>query len=216
MRIVGVVLLLGAGGLAWLTMVDRMSPLALSVVEWESRIGFPLASIVAIAGVISLIVGMRKSTPLPPASPTSPPPGSRKAQPVIERLNPAATVDWVTEAIAMARALPLEDGARIKFDEGSGIPFTLHLERLTPEVERRSLDAFSGFLSTVPTPQRVKVVFIGSNATGVPRQHAVKGSLRRVFHAAALQVIPQQNWVDVLFFEPDPCWENRPFLFLDQ
>ena len=214
MRIVGVLLLILAGGLAWLTFADRMSPLALTVVEWESMVGVPLSAIAAIAGVLCVVLaGRARSEPTPIASAAQRRPARRAG---VEASITPANSDWVGDVIQRARALPLAEGVQIKLDEGSGIPFTLCLERVTPEVERRSLDAFSSFLSSIPTPQRAKVVFIGKNTTGVPRQHAVKGSLRRVFHATAYQVVPQQNWVDVLFFAPDPCWADRPFLFLDQ
>jgi hypothetical protein len=208
-------LLILAGGLAWLTFADRMSPLALTVVEWESMIGVPISAIAGLAGVLFLVLGARKRTvPTPPASVEQRRPSRRAG--IEPSISPDVNSDWVGDVIQRARALPLDDGVQIKLDEGSGIPFTLFLERVTPEVERRSLDAFSSFLSSIPTPQRAKVVFVGKNTTGVPRQHSVKGSLRRVFHATAYQVIPQQNWVDVLFFAPDPSWADRPFLFLDQ
>ena len=213
MRSAGVLLLILAGGLAWLTFADRMSPLALTVVEWESMIGVPLSAVVGIVGILCLIFGSRERAAPPPASAAQRRPARRAG---IEPSIQPTSSDWVGDVIQRARALPLADGVQIKLDEGSGIPFTLFLERVTPEVERRSLDAFSSFLSSIPTPQRAKVVFIGNNTTGVPRQHSVKGSLRRVFHATAYQVVPQQNWVDVLFFAPDPCWAERPFLFLDQ
>lgn len=214
MRIVGVLLLVLAGGLTWLTVADRMSPLALTVVEWESVLGVPIAAITGLAAALCLVFSARTSSkPRQSASVEQRRPARRAG---IEASIKTTNSDWVGDVIQRARALPLEDGVQLKLDEGSGIPFTLHLERVTPEVERRSLDAFSSFLSSIPTPQRAKVVFIGNNTTGVPRQHSVKGSLRRVFHATAYQVVPQQNWVDVLFFAPDPSWADRPFLFLDQ
>ena len=212
MRLVGVLLLLLAAGLGWLTQVDRMSPLALSVVEVESQIGFPLALITAVAGIVMLVLGFRKR-PAPPAPQEQEQPNnSAGVKPSIS----AASSEWVSDVIERAQALPLEAGVKITLDRGSEIPFTLLLDRVTPEVARRSLDAFSSFLSSVPTPKRAKVVYIGANATGVPRQHSVRGALRRVFHAAAFQVVAQEDEVDVLFFTPDPCWANRPFLFLDQ
>ena len=58
MRILGVLLLILAGGLAWLTVADRMSPLALSVVEWESMIGVPISAIAGLAGLG--LAGMRR------------------------------------------------------------------------------------------------------------------------------------------------------------
>ena len=215
MRSVGVLLLILAGGLAWLTIADRMSPLALTVVEWESMVGVPLSAVAGIVGILCLVLAAReRSTPAPIATAAQRRPARRAG--IEPSIQPTTNSNWVGDVIQRARALPLAEGVQIKLDEGSGIPFTLFLERVTPEVERRSLDAFSSFLSSIPTPQRAKVVFIGNNTTGVPRQHAVKGSLRRVFHATAYQVVPQQNWVDVLFFAPDPCWADRAFLFLDQ
>ncbi|MFT5682071.1 MAG: hypothetical protein ACI8RZ_002989 [Myxococcota bacterium] len=212
LRAVGVLLLILTAGLAWLTLGDRMSPMALSVVEWESQIGLPLAPITGFAGIIALALGFRTRKKSPAPTPSRPQTHAPGVKPTI---SPTAK-DWVSDVIGRAQALTLEDGASIKLDVGSDIPFTLHLERVTPAGERRSLDAFSTFLSTIPTPKRAKVLFIGSNATGVPRQHAVRGSLRRVFHATAFQVVAQQSEVDVLFFTPDPCWADRPFLFLDQ
>jgi hypothetical protein len=211
MRAVGLLLLILAAGLVWLTQVDRMSPAALSVVELETQLGVPLALIAGLVGIVTLALGFR-SRPAPAPQPSRPQTHAPGVKPAVS----ATGQDWVAAVIQQARALTLEEGARIKFDEGSDIPFTLHLERLTPEVERRSIDAFTTFLGSIPTPKRAKVVFIGANSTGVPRQHTVKGSLRRIFHATAYQVVPQQNWVDVLFFTPDPCWADRPFLFLDQ
>lgn len=212
MRLVGVLLLLLAAGLGWLTQVDRMSPLALSVVEVESQIGFPLALIAAVAGIVMLVLGFRKR-PAPPAPQAEERPNhTAGVKPSIS----ATSSEWVSDVIGRAQALPLAAGASITLDKGSEIPFTLLLNRVTPEVERRSLDAFSSFLSSIPTPKRAKVVYVGANATGVPRQHVVRGTLRRVFHAAAFQVVAQEDEVDVLFFTPDPCWASRPFLFLDQ
>ena len=63
--------LLMAGGLVWLTQFDRMSPAALTVVEWESTLGFPVAAIATLAGIIALALGFqRRPAPAPP--PASP------------------------------------------------------------------------------------------------------------------------------------------------
>ena len=214
MKLLGVLLLLVAGGLAYLTEFDRMSPTALSVVELETSLGFPLAPLAAVAGVLLLVMGIWSSLKRPPA-PREAPSRPHPTAPPAATISPTVSSDWVSDVISRARALSLEDGATIRLDEGSGIPFTLKLERTTPEITRRSLDAFSAFLSSIPTPPRAKIIFVGDSASSVPRHHAVKGSLQRNFHTAGFQVVPQQNWVDVLFFRPDPCWADRPFLFLD-
>ncbi len=181
------------------------------VVEWDTRLGIPLYALSALLGVLLVTLSLVRLRPRPAAAPAQP-----QADGAIKRAVLPESGDWVPQLISMARAIELQEGASVRLDEGSGVPFGLRLERLTPEGERRAMDQFAAFLAAIPTPPRVKVSFIGASATGVPRHHIVNGALRRHFHSSTYQVVSQESWVDVLFFTPDARWEGRPFLFLDR
>ena len=60
-RSLGVLLLLlAAPGLAWLSLGDRSSTLALHVVEWEGRLGAPAWALVAVLGVLLFLLGGKR------------------------------------------------------------------------------------------------------------------------------------------------------------
>ena len=73
MRSLSVFLLLAAAGLGWLSIGDRASPLALMVVEWETRLGFFFYQPLALFGLVGLAFSLipKRSPPPPRRRPTS-------------------------------------------------------------------------------------------------------------------------------------------------
>ena len=85
LRILGTLFILAAGGLAWLTWGDRMSPAALDVVELNGRLGIPIAIPLAGLGLLMLLASLRGRKQAPPRPRAQPRPrrttGDVTAQP---------------------------------------------------------------------------------------------------------------------------------------
>ena len=219
MRALGVLLLLAAGVGWYLLEQDRMSPAALTVVEWETRLALPVPLYVPLiaAGVLLLVAGVVARRRAPSPEPAAPPPRRRPPSPA--SLPPGAGAEgtddgrWVGEMLSRARRLPIETGASLQFDVADGVPVGLRLERMAPEAERRSLEAFAEFLSQIPTPPRVLVEVIGGS-TQRPR-HLLHRALRGLFAPDTMQVLQHGQQIDVLFFTPDDRWGHRKRVYLD-
>lgn len=214
MRLLGAILLLCAGALGWLSIGDRMTPLALDLVELETTLGLPLYAPVGTLGALLLLAGFGARRP---AALPSPPPTHAPA-PAAPGAAAAVTEDddaWVPAVIQKARSLTWEPGASLTLDAAEGVPFLLRLSGLPPAAEGRSLQALARFLSTIPTPPRVRVSFSGSSALSESHHHRVRNAMRAVTSPDRFQVLRQGDDVDVLFFHASPCWEKRGRLFID-
>ncbi len=233
MRPLALLFLASSAALWWLSVMDRVSPIALSVVELETRLGCKLYLASAGLGLLLFLSsilrpsnrGRSVSTSRAAASsaqqesPWQSRQGSGSSQHAPDPFLPRGTSkttaeqgEWLRDAVRQARSLRLEPGATVKLDDAANVPFALLLEGLTPERVRRAVDAFAGFLLRIPTPTRARVHFIDCLRSPVPQHRQINGLFRRHFAAGDFRVVSQESWVDVLFTHPDPRWEAYPWL----
>lgn len=193
-RSTAIVLLLVAGILAYLSYVDRMSTIAITVVEWDQRLGIPLNAIVGAVGTIGLLLSFRDAFKTPVQTRYSP--RSRPAMPTAG--------DWKQRVHENAAALNLEQGAHITHDQ-AGVALTLTLSRAAPERARRTIDTFCAFVAGIPVPPRVRIRFVDCPDTGLPRHQLVNGIARKHL-GDELHVTGVDDAVDIRFHHPDPRW----------
>ncbi len=207
-------MLLAAGGLAWLSYGDRRSPLALDLVEWDTRLGVPVCGIVAAVGLLLLVASfLGRKTSTPTARRRSPPRRARPAKRSADPVSDAPTGEgWLAEVVAKANALVWEEGVSLTVDAGPNVPFELRLHRATPERIRRSVGIFSAFLSAIPTPRRARVVFDECLESEVPRHKQVEGIFRRHFPMGSVRSVGSRDHVDLVFARPDGRWAQFPRL----
>lgn len=217
MRLATVVLFLVTAALYYLEEVDRMSVAALWAVEWEGRLGVRPWWITAGAAIAALGAGfVPRSRPVP-----SPPRGrvaSRSDAPIpVHGQGPRSTApasvepptvvaEDVDAAYAAAKRLRFGRGASLQLDRQEGVPFTLVLDRTTPEQARRALETYAGFLASIPRPPRARVQLKDVEPGAVPWNRQVQGAMKPFFPLGAFQVVSQISWVDVVFDRPDPAW----------
>lgn len=202
LRTLGTLLLLAAAPLAWLSLGDRRSTVALHVVEWDGRLHLPLYGWALILGV-ALVVATRRRV-RPTAAPRPGPNAIRKSA-------AEATLDGMSfrqSVLSRAGVLPLGDGARILADEIEGVPLTLVLEHVPPVRARKAVETLGLFLSSLPTPPRVAVVFRDCPEGGAPRNHQVAGALATHLPRAGFRTIANADRVDVIFVQPDVAWQR--------
>lgn len=108
--------------------------------------------------------------------------------------------------MARARALEWEPGVSLLLDDVERVPFTLVLDRVTPERVRRAADAYARFLADIPLPPRARLRFRDCPPAEGPRHKQVLGVFRRHFAADGFHVVGQEESVDVLFKTPASCW----------
>lgn len=204
-------LVAGLGGLTaglwYLSAADRMTPLALRVVELEGQVGVPLwmpGLVVTTAAALLAWLEARPARPSPPrATPRSVP--SRVEAPAAA----PREGEWYAAARAAAHALPLAPSGEVRFDEAVGLPFTLRLRGATVEQARRRLELYVAFLASVPTPPKGRVYLESSPDVQVAPIHLVNAAMKRHFAAEDYQVVNHGSGVDVLFVRPDPRWSAR-------
>ncbi len=216
MRLATVLLLLITAALYYLEEVDRMSVAALWAVEWEGRLGvrpYWISGALSIAAIgAALVPGARAAPAIPrppvarrddgPIAPNRPVPAHPRAGPEPS----SVVVQDVAEAYAEAKRLRLGRGAKLRVDAQEGVPFTLVLDRATPEQARRALETFAGFLASVPRPPRARVQLKDCEPGGVPWNRQVQGALKPFFPLGSYRVVSQISWVDVVFDHPNEAW----------
>lgn len=207
MRALGLGLLLAAAGLGWLSFGDRSSALALNIVEWDGRLGFPVAALVGAAGLLLLALGGGRSSPAPraPAPSSAVTVTGRTARP-LGVAPPLSEEGWLSALQGRAGELKLEAGTAVVIDPARTPPVILVLERVTPERARRTVEVFAEFLSTIPTPPRAALEFRQCPVVGPPRPAMVNAALRRYFAADDLVVTQHEDTVDLVFRSPDGRW----------
>lgn len=198
LRTLGLLLLVAGAGLAWLTLVDRASALALTVVEWEGRVGLPLWALALGTGVVAVLTSWRPRRSAPPP----PPPPRAEVRPAPE----AGGGTWVEEVERRAAALTFEPGALLTLDLERPIAFELHLSGMPPERARRAMTTFADFLGMVPTPERARIHFKDCTPPPVPRAKQVMGALRRRYAPDDVNVVGTGDEVELIFARPDPRW----------
>ena len=214
MRLATVVLLLITAALYYLAEVDRMSVAAMWAVEWEGRLGVRPWWITAAATVAALGASFvpGKSAPPPPprrATPRTDGPirvsGPRSTAPASVE-PPSVVAQDIDEAYAAAKRLCFGRGAKLRTDVQAGVPFTLVLDRGTPEQARRALETYAGFLASIPRPPRARVQLQDVEPGAVPWNRQVQGAMKPFFPLGSFQVVSQISWVDVVFDRPDEAW----------
>jgi hypothetical protein len=195
-------MLLAAVGLGWLSIGDRVSPVALMVVEWETRIGIFFYQPLALVGLVSLGISI---IPAREAAPRRRP--SERAPQATHSTYPEG-VRWAPQVFQNARQLTWEIGASLELERMPGTPFELKLSQMPPASEQRSLEQLARFIASIPTPHRVSVRFLGSQASNNVH-HRVRAAMRQVFSPSDFQVLRQDQEVLIVFHSPDPRWDSR-------
>ena len=148
MRGVGLLLLIAAAVLGWLSVGDRMSPTAVAVVEWDTRAGVPVYQIAAVAGVVLLALGTLLRIK-PKASPV------RQPRPQAAPSAMSSHTD-LTEALRAARGLTWEVGATFRVQPDQDAPFVLQMSQMPPASEKRCLEIPVSYTHlTLPTNREV-------------------------------------------------------------
>ena len=222
MPLLAVLFFLASIALAYLSVFDRMSPMALTVVEWETKVHLPLYCLSFAAALVSGVVAFiprffqgldgRKVKRRTAPKTVAPPPKAPSNQKPQLALVPPPGGDWVQDMVARALALSWEGGVSLLLDDAENVPFTLVLDRVTAEKARRAADALARFCKAIPTPPRVRVRYKDCQDPEVPWHKMVQGTFRRHFTQDQVRVVSQDGWVDVMFGQPDPRWEGRKWL----
>ena len=207
MRALGLGLLLAALGLGWLSFGDRSSALALNIVEWDGKLGFPVAFLVGGLGLLLALLGGGSRSRSAPA------PAPSRAVTITGRgtrpggvAPPLSEEGWLAALQGRAGELKLEAGTALMIDPSRTPPVQLLLERVTPERARRTVEVFADFLSTIPTPPRASMEFRMCPVVGPPRPAMVNAALKRYFSAEAVVVTQHEDTVELVFREADPRW----------
>lgn len=220
MRAVGLGLLVAAAALGWLSFGDRTSAVALNIVEWDSRLGVPVAAVVGGLGLLLVIFGGGRSRSASAAASGRPavsvqgrggraPVGAPTAVAPPHAAPSRADEGWLAALQGRAGELPLEAGARLLIEPGRTPPVQLLLERVTPERARRTVEVFTEFLSTIPTPPRASIEFRACPHAGPPRTAMVTAALRRYFSGESFVATQHEETVEVVFHAPDGRWRER-------
>jgi len=210
----GLVLLLTGGMLGYLTVVDRMSPVALYAVELDSTVGVPVWAVLLAVGALLMVRALfsgRKRPPVEQRLKRSYAAQQNEDSQREDRQRAAAPSgaggDWRSDIFNQARALALEGGARVQLNRNNA-PVGLLLERSTTERARRNIEALARFLSTIPVPARARLTFKDCPTPGTPWGKLVEGAFRQHFAAGSFRVVSQRDEIDVLFSDPDPRWAD--------
>lgn len=211
--LVPVLLLLGAAALGWLSVFDRASTVAVSVVELESSVGFPLWIPFAVAGGGLLAYQLLKPKPkaAAPARPltrdaarTAPRPlGAPEPAPVEP---PPVGGTWLDALRAGARAVSDDAMGRVRFDE-AGAAVTLVLTGVTREQARRRVASYASWLATIPTPPSARVRLVSSPDVEGPIVGVLRGEIAKHFGPDAVRVVSSHEGADAVFTRPDPRWK---------
>jgi len=206
LRAIGIVAGVGAGLAAWLTLGDRRSVAALTVVEWESTLGVPVHYLLAGVALLLLFIAPRK-----PRSGRGHQGPSQRAQQGLRTRVPgtrptASDGHWLSEVRSAAAAIQFEAGASLTIDLNRVFPVVLELRRMPVEKTRRAVAHLSEWLLVVPHPPRVKIVFIDCPEASVPRHHQVAGVIAGRVERNSFHVVSQEESVEIVFHNPGEAW----------
>jgi len=195
---------------AYLIYLDRKSPIALHAVELEQRIGLPLPGILFVIGAGWLAWAWKKSSSSATARTQR---TSRTAHYVRDSGTNKVTItaesgtqEWRLQIQDSAKNIKLPVGARMEIDLDSKYPIVLILEQAPSERCRRAISEVAVWISTIPTPPRLKVTFNQCPEGGSPRHHQVNGAFAQSHDRAHYKVVRHLDEVDVLFSHPNPQW----------
>lgn len=203
-------LLAAAAGAAWLSVMDRTSPAALTLVEWEGRLGQPVWLPLLVAAVAAMAWRVLRRVPkaAPPQAPVARDPG--RVREAAADAFVGAGDGWADAVRARARKLPMEPLGQVRFDEAPNVPFTLLLRSASPEQARRRIALFAEFLGTIPTPPGARVRLESCPDIPGPIHKLVGGEVGRHFAAGDWQVTSLSDGADLRFSRPDPRWAEAP------
>ena len=186
LRTLSVGSLLVAGAMSYLLYVDRLSPVAVTVLEWQSRLGAPLVPLMGVFGLIGLIWSYEREI----RALFRPAPEPHRT--------PVRSVVPAGGRPSLQQAVQMEAGAHMEHDR-EGFPIMLVLTGMPPERARRAIDLFFGALAHEPLPGKLRIRFVGCPPSGLPRHHLVQGLVRRHLPAVSLHATLAGEDVDVFF-----------------
>ncbi|MSP56548.1 MAG: hypothetical protein EXR69_13255 [Myxococcales bacterium] len=205
-----------AAVLAWLSVVDRMSPLAMYVVELEGALGVALwIPVVGIAA--GLLARVRWARPARNVERRETQESQRQRgaagwsprasiAPAPEQ--GADAINWRAVIDTRALRLPVGPQGRVRIDEVPDVPYTLVLTGVTPQQARNRLALFAELLSGMPTPPLARVRLESSPDVGGPIHKLLGAELARFFAPESFHVVSREDGADIRFSLPDPRWPD--------
>ena len=196
----------------YLLHVDRMSSLALRLVEIEGMLGISLppmlgcAALLLFSGSYLRPLFSQSERRQPQMRPRQPQPSLSGAQDTMSASTISAS--WHDTAIAAAKQIDFPTGARLTFAPSRPTPIHLHLEHAPPERCKRAIALLGKWIASVPTPPRVRISFDGCPEEGSPRHHQVSGALAQHMPRADFKAVSALDAVDVIFIRHDPRWSE--------
>lgn len=216
MRALGALLLLVAIGLYYLAEVDRVSPLALTVVELDGRVS-PLR-LYGVAALLGLALWVpptvrdwlhRRTRAGPTVAGHRPAQQRARADQHLVAPGAGGPRPWREAILSQVRGWDGGQGARILVDQSHGVPFTLHLEHLSPRHCERAVAELALLLQQLPQPPRVRIEFDQCPEGPAPRHHLVSKALGTVLTHGSFKAVPVADQVEVQFFAPDPRYRTE-------
>lgn len=195
-------LLLLTVGLAYLSRSDRMSPQALTVLELEGQLGFPVFVPVLLVALVALGLTLkgdlaRRGSAKAVRAPTT--------RPVAGTTTGAG---WQRSVSRQVDDTFFEDGVQLVETGRASDPYVLRVERVSHERSRRAIFQFAEMVAGMPTPPRVRVSYGAADELGAPRHHLVAGAFAKFFDRTSFRVLRTGGDVDVVFSDPDKRWRS--------
>ncbi len=189
---------------------DRMSSIALNLVELETAIGVPIPAVLGACALLSWFFERKNRTPAKAYKTTrAPSQRSSASKPTSEITNTFdPDRDWFEQTKSAAKAMTLPAGARLSLDPKRPCPVELHLEQAPPERAKRAIVQMASWIASVPTPPRARVVFDHCPEGGSPRHHQVAGALAEHLDRSQFRTSTDLDAVNIFFHHPDPRWTN--------
>jgi hypothetical protein len=206
---VPITLLLAALALAYLSVFDRMSTVALSLVEVESQFGFPFWPVFALGGVGLLIARLIHARPK--VRPAVRPPTRDAARtgaglPAAGGAGASQGGSWLEAIRQSAKGVSDDPMGKVRFDDAAGVPIVLVLTAVTREQARRRVSSYAAWLATIPAPPAARIRVVSSPDLQGPLHGLFRGELAKHFAAEAFTVSSIHDGADVVFAWPDPRW----------
>ncbi|MBW2256366.1 MAG: hypothetical protein JRI25_17460 [Deltaproteobacteria bacterium] len=121
--------------------------------------------------------------------------------------------EWLIDALEKAEILaenfPVQ--ARLELNQAAGLPFTLILERATPAMAVRAMMAYVEFLASIAVPPKGRVELVSIPHLDRSFHRNIKAALEPYFPGTA-DVDKKDDYVDIIFREPDLRWAKYPFI----
>lgn len=118
-------------------------------------------------------------------------------------------VDALEKAEILAESFPVQ--ARLELNQAAGLPFTLILERATPAMAVRAMMAYVEFLASIALPPKGRVELVSIPHLDRSFHRNIKAALEPYFPGTA-DVEKKDDYVDIIFREPDLRWAKYPYI----